>query len=47
MYLIIITVIIEIIVKIIEMLTNKDNKQQYFKLKKQRMNQSKSACLVS
>ena len=45
MYLIIITVIIEIIVKMIVMLMNKDNnKQQYFKVKKQTMNQGKSAC---
>ena len=28
----------------IVMLINKDNKQQYFKVKKQTMNQSKSAC---
>ena len=44
-YLIIVTVMIEIIVKMIVMLMNKDNnKQQYFKVKKQTMNQSKSAC---
>ena len=45
MYLIIVIVIIEIIVKMIVMVMNKDNnKQQYFKVKKQTMNQSKSAC---
>ena len=45
MYLAIVTVIIEIIMKMIVMLMNKDNnKQQYFKVKKQTMNQSKSAC---
>ena len=41
MYLMIVTVIIEIIVKVIVMRMNKDNnKQQYFKVKKQTMNQS-------
>ena len=44
MYLTIVTVIIEIIVKMIVMFMNKDNnKQQYFKVKKQTLNQSKSA----
>ena len=45
MYLAIVTVMIEIIMEMIAMLMNKDNnKQQYFKVKKQTMNQSKSAC---
>ena len=44
MYLIIVTVIIEIVVKMIVRLMNKDNKWQYFKVKKQTINQSKSAC---
>ena len=45
MYLVIVTVMIEIIMEMIAMLMNKDNnKQQYFKVKKQTMNQSKSAC---
>ena len=44
MYLAIVTVTIEIIMEMIVMLMNKDNKQQYFKVKKQTMNQSKSAC---
>ena len=45
MYLIIVTVITEIIVKMIVMLMNKDNdKQQYFKVKKVTLNQSKSTC---
>ena len=45
MYLAIVTVIIEIIMEMIVMLMNKDNnRQQYFKVKKQTMNQSKSAC---
>ena len=44
-YIIIVAVIIEIIAKMIAMLMNKDNnKQQYSKVKKQTMNQSKSAC---
>ena len=44
MYLIIVTVITEIIVKMIVMFMNKDNnKQQYFEVKKQTLNQSKSA----
>ena len=44
MHLIIVTVIIEIKVKMIVMLMNKDNnKQQYFQVKKQTLNQSKSA----
>ena len=44
MYLTIVTVIIEIIMKRIVLLMNKDNKWQYFKVKKQTMNQSKRAC---
>ena len=45
MYLAIVTVMIEIIMEMIVMLINKDNnKQQYFKVKKETMNQSKSAC---
>ena len=43
MYLTIVTVIIEIIMKMIVMLMNEDNnKWQYFKVKKQTMNQSKT-----
>ena len=45
MYLAIVTVMKEIIMEMIAMLMNKDNnKQQYFKVKKKAMNQSKSAC---
>ena len=45
MYLAMVTVIIEIIVKMIVMLMNKDNnKLQNFKVKKQKMNQRKRAC---
>ena len=45
MYLAIVTVIIEITMEMIKMFMNKDNnKQQYFKVKKQTMNQSKSVC---
>ena len=45
MYLAIVTVMIEITMEMIVMLINKDNnKQQYFKVKKETMNQSKSAC---
>ena len=45
MYLIVVTVIIEILVKMIVMLMNKDkNKHQYFEVKKQTINQSKSVC---
>ena len=44
----IVTVIIEIIVKMIVMFMNKDNnKLQYFKVKKEIMNQSKRPLLVS
>ena len=45
MYLAIVTVTIEIIMEMIVMLMNKDNnKEQYFKVKKQTRNQCKSAC---
>ena len=40
-----VTVTIEIIAEMIVMLMSKDNnKEQYFKIKKQTMNESKSAC---
>ena len=46
MFLTIVTVIIEIIMKMIVMLINKDNNEwQYFKVKRQTMNQRKK-CLA-